>query len=223
MNRKLGHIIVPLPSLLIFSAISSVIIRGCCVKLSKKLSEDRSPPVMPPTWEIGIGMGFTVLCCGAAHMVETKRLGVVEQHHLADKPDHILPMSVFWLVPQFLLLGAMDGFSYPGIKRFFCSQVPESMKNFGPLFTESVIGIGNLLSVIVIVASDKGSRLRGQPSWFADTLNKSRLDCFYLTLTILSFIGFIFHRLVERTYPPVADNAQPEDEPYAYIYDATDT
>ncbi|XP_042487460.1 protein NRT1/ PTR FAMILY 5.4-like isoform X1 [Macadamia integrifolia] len=193
MNRNLGSIRLPLPFLLIFSKFSSVQIGWHCKQFSKKLK-------FTSTRRIGIGMFFSVLCCCTASLVEIRRLGVVTQHGLLDKPKDTVPMSVFWLGPQFLLLGTMDGFVYFGIKNFFLGQVPESMRNFVPSFCASVIGTGSLLSVAVIAASDKSSRQGGQPGWLADTVNRSHLDYFFWILTILSCINLCFYGLVSSIY-----------------------
>ncbi|XP_043704279.1 protein NRT1/ PTR FAMILY 5.4-like [Telopea speciosissima] len=198
MNRNLGSIRLPLPFLLIFSKSSSVQIGWHCKQLSKKLPGFAQ--IFTTRRRIGIGMFFSVLSCCTASLVEIRRLGVVTQYGLLDKPKDTVPMSVLWLAPQFLLLGAMDGFVYSGIKNFFHGQVPESMRNFGPSFYASVIGTGSLLSVAVIAASDKSSRQGGHPGWFADTVNKSHLDYFFWTLTILSCINLFFYILVSSIY-----------------------
>lgn len=50
----------------------------------------------------------SVLCCIIAAKIETQRLSAVTGHHLLDKPDANIPMSVFWLLFQFSLLTAVD-------------------------------------------------------------------------------------------------------------------
>ncbi|KAK9117526.1 hypothetical protein Sjap_016473 [Stephania japonica] len=197
MNRKFRHVKVPLPVLLIFTRYVS----GQIIWLNKRLSKEhpRLRQVIDPKRQIGIGMLFAVFCCSTASSVEAKRLDVVKQYGLENKPKETLPISIFWLTPQFLLLGAMDGFTYPGIKGFFYDQVPESMKNFGPSFTASVVGVGSLLGVIVIVASDKVSK-KGDTRWFADTFNRSHLDYFYQTLAVLSYINLLFYAYIASKY-----------------------
>ncbi|GLT70621.1 hypothetical protein SLA2020_426890 [Shorea laevis] len=59
-----------------------------------------------------IAMLFSILCCITAAKVETKRLDVIKIYGLLDKPDEEIPMSMFWLLPQFFLLGALDGISH---------------------------------------------------------------------------------------------------------------
>ncbi|KAI3978034.1 hypothetical protein MKX01_032411 [Papaver californicum] len=160
-----------------------------------------------PIVRIGIGLIFGILCCSIAS----------SRHELQDRPKETLPINVFWLTPQFMLLGAMDGFTYPGIKDFYYNQVPESMWSFGPSFTISVIGFGSLLGVIDIAATDKASKQGGRTSWFADSINKSRLDIFYLSLVILSCINLVFYGFLARKY--TYKKAVSEDNPNSGIVD----
>ncbi|KAJ8445494.1 hypothetical protein Cgig2_031307 [Carnegiea gigantea] len=74
-------------------------------------------------------MVFSILCCITAAKVETGRLDILKSHGLGDKPEEQIPMSILWLLPQFILLGAMDGF-------------PPSMARYMTIFTEGVFGGG---------------------------------------------------------------------------------
>ena len=59
--------------------------------------------------------------------------------------------------------------------------------------------MGSVLSVYVV---GKISESGGKPSWFQDTLNKSRLDNYYWTLTVLSSINLVLYILVALWYKP---------------------
>nr|DAD26663.1 TPA_asm: hypothetical protein HUJ06_028131 [Nelumbo nucifera] len=74
---------------------------------------------------VALGMLFSVLCCITAEKVEARRLSVIRKHVLLEMPDNTIPMSVFWLLPQFLLLGALDGLARNDIKDFFGEQAPQ--------------------------------------------------------------------------------------------------
>ncbi|KAI3848104.1 hypothetical protein MKX03_035773 [Papaver bracteatum] len=215
MDRKYSLGNVPLPFLLIFTRYVS----GQIIWLNKKLSKAYPglEQVITPLVRIGIGLIFGILCCSIASSVEAKRLDIVKRHNFQDRPKETLPINVFWLTPQFMLLGAMDGFTYPGIKDFYYNQVPKSMWSFGPSFTLSVIGFGSLLGVIDIAATDKASKQGGRTSWFADSINKSRLDIFYLSLVILSCINLVFYGFLARKY--TYKKAVSEDDPDSGVID----
>ena len=68
------------------------------------------------------------------------------------------------------------------------------------LFSHGVIGAGTVGSVLSVYVVGKVSERGGRPNWFQDTLNKSRLDNYYWTLTVLSAINLILYVLVAWWY-----------------------
>ncbi|KAH6777712.1 hypothetical protein C2S51_009024 [Perilla frutescens var. frutescens] len=56
-----------------------------------------------PSYGIALGMISSILCCVSAALVERKRLNVVRSHGLVEKPDEDIPMSIYWLLFQFVL------------------------------------------------------------------------------------------------------------------------
>ncbi|XP_058110907.1 protein NRT1/ PTR FAMILY 5.6-like [Magnolia sinica] len=194
MDRKVGHkITVPLTFLLAFASTSKLVVTQFCIPLIERSTklEHRFPPMI----KIGVGMFFSILCCSCASMVEIKRLDVIKQD-----PNKMVPMSVFWLLPQFFLLGAMDGLVSDGVKEFFYDHVPDSMKSFGPSFSQSVSGMGSLLSALLIITSTRMSEWSGGPSWIADTVDKGHLDYFYRTFSVLSYINLCAYMYISSTY-----------------------
>lgn len=81
---------------------------------------------------------ISLLCCITAAVVETRRLNAIE-----------ILMSMFWLLPQFFLLGAVDGISDNllsdfSIACFSNGEVPDSISSYLRIFSDSVFGIGIL-------------------------------------------------------------------------------
>ncbi|XP_054798516.1 protein NRT1/ PTR FAMILY 5.6-like isoform X1 [Prosopis cineraria] len=140
---------------------------------------------------IGIGLAFSVLVMVVAALVETKRLGTVMSG--SEK------MSVFWLVPQYLLLGIGDSFSLVGLQEYFYDQVPDSMRSLGIGLFLSVIGAGSFLSSFLIIIVDHVTGKNGK-SWIGKDINVSRLDRFYWLLTVLGALNFCVFVLLARRY-----------------------
>ncbi|KAK0600504.1 hypothetical protein LWI29_015616 [Acer saccharum] len=67
---------------------------------------------------IWAGMLVSILCCAVAWRVEAHRLRVVAENGLLEYPFETIPMSIWWLAPQFCLLGLMDGFATDGLENF---------------------------------------------------------------------------------------------------------
>ncbi|KAJ0640211.1 putative proton-dependent oligopeptide transporter family, MFS transporter superfamily [Helianthus annuus] len=134
---------------------------------------------------IGIGMVLSVLCCVTAAIVEAQRLRVIRNHG---------SMSVLFLLPQFVLVGAADGITNGGIQRFLRDQVPESMYGVQFYFRNFVLGLGSMAGVLSVYVVGMVS------DWFQHTLNKSRLDLYYWTLAGLSLINLVIYAIVASYY-----------------------
>lgn len=144
---------------------------------------------------IGIGMLFVIATMITAAVVEKKRL-----HVAAENPKTASQtMSVFWLAPQFLIVGIGDGFAIVGLQEYFYDQVPDSMRSLGIAFYLSVIGAGSFLSSLLITAVDNITRRTGK-SWFGKDLNSSRLDKFYWLLAAVSAANMCVYVLITRCY-----------------------
>ncbi|XP_043698120.1 protein NRT1/ PTR FAMILY 5.6-like [Telopea speciosissima] len=138
---------------------------------------------------IGIGMLFSSITMVTAALVERKRLEAVERG--------ISPINVFWLTPQFMIIGFGDGFALVGLQEYFYDQVPDSMRSLGIAFYLSVIGVGNFLSSLLITVVDHLTQSHGR-SWFGKDLNSSRLDKFYWLLAAMNGVNLCFYAFVAR-------------------------
>ncbi|MCD7452974.1 hypothetical protein HAX54_019033 [Datura stramonium] len=144
---------------------------------------------------IGIGMIFSITTMIIAALVERKRLRIVQENLLEGS----MSMSVFWLAPQFLMVGIGDGFALVGLQEYFYDQVPDTMRSLGIAFYLSVIGAANFLSSILITIVDHVTEKSGK-SWFGKDLNSSRLDYFYFLLAAITAVNLCIYVLVARSY-----------------------
>ncbi|KAK8561683.1 hypothetical protein V6N13_149158 [Hibiscus sabdariffa] len=96
-------------------------------------------------------MMLATLCCMIVALVKTWRLNTAKSHSSLDKPDGNMSMFFTLLVPQFMLLGIIDGVFEQSVAGFFKNQVPP---------TASVFVVGKII------------QLGGKPSWFQDTYPK---------------------------------------------------
>lgn len=75
--------------------------------------------------KIGIGLFFSILAMAAAAIVEMRRLDF-SRHYKGNSVT--LPISAFYLLPQFILVGIGKAFMYAGQLYFFITQLPKAMK-----------------------------------------------------------------------------------------------
>ncbi|XP_073023012.1 protein NRT1/ PTR FAMILY 5.10-like [Primulina eburnea] len=155
----------------------------------------RKPSGISLLQRIGIGIFFAMLSMVAAAIVEIKRLETAIEHGLIDTPKATVPMSVWWLIPQYLFFGVADVFTMVGLQEFFYDQAPGELKSVGLALYLSIFGIGSFLSGFLISVIEKITSRNGQTSWFADNLNRAHFDYFYWLLaglTAASLIAFIY-------------------------------
>lgn len=149
-----------------------------------------------------IGTGL-VLCTASmviAALVETKRLETAMKYNLIDKPETTIPMSVWWLVPQYVFFGLADVFIFVGLQEFFYDQVPIDLRSVGISIFLSVLGVGSLLSSYVVSAIDEITSANEGISWFDDNLNQAHLDYFYWFLAALTGLAFSVYLYFAKTF-----------------------
>lgn len=204
LNRKIGHNFeIPPASIFSLSAVGMIISVVIYDKilvpfLRRATGNERGISVLK---RIGSGLIFSVVAISVAALVERKRQKIAEEDiDVLDGEKNVeLPMSVFWLAPQFLILGLGDGFTLVGLQEFFYDQVPDSMRSLGMAFFLSVLGAGNFLSSFLITAVDRITEKDGK-GWIGKDLNSSRLDKFYWLLAAINSVNIFVYVLFARRY-----------------------
>uniref|UniRef100_A0A0C9QUM5 TSA: Wollemia nobilis Ref_Wollemi_Transcript_8280_2236 transcribed RNA sequence n=1 Tax=Wollemia nobilis TaxID=56998 RepID=A0A0C9QUM5_9CONI len=161
---------------------------------------------------IGVGLVFSALAMACAALTEIKRLKVARHHGLLDKPHATVPLSVFWLIPQFFFVGSGEAFTYIGQLDFFIRESPEGMKTMSTGLFLSTLALGFFFSSCLVTIVNKVT-VHGTSShgWLADNLNRGRLYNFYWLLTLLSVLNFIFYALFAKWYVYKDTTAPAED------------
>ncbi|CAM6096456.1 unnamed protein product [Calypogeia fissa] len=149
---------------------------------------------------MGVGIVVSILAMVVAGLVEVKRVDVAREYGLLDKPDSVIPISVFWLVPQYFLRGTTEIFTQVGQLDFFYSEAPESMRSLGTAMYLSTIGVGHFISTALVTAVTDVTRHGDNPGWLTDNLNRSRLDKFYYLLAIMSSVNLLFYLACAHWY-----------------------
>ncbi|KAL6642413.1 hypothetical protein ACP70R_020594 [Stipagrostis hirtigluma subsp. patula] len=133
---------------------------------------------------VGVGFASSAVALAVAAAVEGRRRSGASA---ADPP-----MSVFWLTPQFLLLGVMDVTSFVGLLEFFYSEASAGMKSIGGAIVFGVLGIASWLGSLLIRVVNRATARHG--GWLGGaSLNDSRLDLFYWLLTLVALVAFFLY------------------------------
>ncbi|KAG7965462.1 hypothetical protein I3843_08G002800 [Carya illinoinensis] len=149
---------------------------------------------------IGTGMVLSAISMAIAAVVEMVRLKTAQEYGLVDLPGVTVPMSIWWLAPQYVLFGIADVFTMVGLQEFFYDQVPSEFRSVGLALYLSIFGVGSFLSsfLVSVIASATGAD--GQDSWFANNLNRAHLDYFYCLLCGLSVIELAAFLYIAKSY-----------------------
>ncbi|KAL5799285.1 hypothetical protein ACOSQ4_032169 [Xanthoceras sorbifolium] len=155
---------------------------------------------------IGIGLFLSIINMGVAGLVETKRVKTATEHGLLDSPKAIVPMSIWWLLPQYMIGAVADVFTVVGLQELFYDQMPEAMRSLGAAAYISVVGVGSFINSAIISIVQEITAKNGNV-WLGDNLNRAHLDRFYWLLAGLSAVnlcvylwiakGFVYKKVVE--------------------------
>ncbi|KAL7120839.1 hypothetical protein ACP275_02G146800 [Erythranthe tilingii] len=148
-----------------------------------------------PTELERMGAGLVI---AAAAMISA---GVVEHFRLRSvDSDGEGGMSIFWQVPQYVLIGASEVFMYVGQLEFFNGQAPDGLKSFGSALSMTSISLGNYVSSLIVTIVMKVSASDEMPGWIPRNLNDGHLDRFYYLLAALTAADFGVYVLCARWY-----------------------
>ncbi|XP_047062230.1 protein NRT1/ PTR FAMILY 4.6-like isoform X2 [Lolium rigidum] len=138
---------------------------------------------------IGIGFASMLLASVIAAIVEKKRKEAVVQ------------MSLFWLAPQFFLLGVADVTSFTGLLEFFNSEAPRGMKSIATALFWCELGLASLMATLLVEIVNSATRHGHHGGWLeGTTLNSSHLDLFYWVVAVLGLLGFFNYLYWAKKY-----------------------
>lgn len=189
MDRNLGNNFeIPTGSVPVFSAINALILVPLYEKLMVPFLRKRTGHHRGITslQRMGVGLFVSIFAMASAALVEKRR---------RDRYKQPFSMSVFWLLPQFFLMGSAEVFTYVGQLEFFYDEATDGTRSISSAMFLCEIGIGSWLStaLVKIVEAATGGQDRG---WLRNDLNDSRLDYFYWVLTGISAFNFLVYLVV---------------------------
>ncbi|XP_050382396.1 protein NRT1/ PTR FAMILY 4.5-like [Argentina anserina] len=191
MDRNLGHLVVPAPSIpvipLIFMCVLIPLYEYFFVPFARKIT--KHPNGITQLQRVGIGLVLSAVSMAVAGIVEVKR----RNYALAHSPLATGGISLFWLSFQYAIFGIADMFTLVGLLEFFYREAPASMKSLSTSFTWLSLSFGYFLSSIV-VSIINAVTARIAPSrlgWLHGLdINQNNVNLFYFFLAILSCLNF---------------------------------
>ncbi|XVF55127.1 hypothetical protein PTKIN_Ptkin06aG0011300 [Pterospermum kingtungense] len=191
---------IPSASLSIFDTISVIfwvpIYDRLIVPLARKFTGHKNG--FTQLQRIAIGLVISVFAMLAAGTLELVRLREVKKHKYYELKH--MPMSIFWQVPQYFIIGCAEVFTFIGQLEFFYEQAPDAMRSLCSALSLTTAALGNYLSTFLVNIVTDFSTRHGNPGWIPDNLNYGHLHYFFWLLAVLSVLNLGFYLVVARCY-----------------------
>ncbi|KAL1330967.1 hypothetical protein AAHE18_12G148200 [Arachis hypogaea] len=147
---------------------------------------------------IGIGLIISIVSMIVAGILEVVRLNMVRKNNYYDLET--IPMSIFWQVPQYFLVGAAEVFTNIGQMEFFYGEAPDAMRSLCSALSLTTMALGNYVSTFLVTIVTKVTTSHGRLGWIPDNLNRGHLDYFFWLLTLLSLLNFLVYLWIAKRY-----------------------
>ncbi|GAB4844783.1 hypothetical protein Ancab_038172 [Ancistrocladus abbreviatus] len=202
MDRSISNFVIPSASLQSFIGLFIVVFVPIYDRIIVPVAQSLTgnPSGITMLQRIGVGMFISIISMIVAALVESNRLKTASEHGLIDLPGATVPMSIWWLIPQYALCGIADAFTVVGLQEFFYDQVPNELRSVGLSLYLSIFGIGSLLSSFLVSIISEATSRGGKDGWFADNLNRAHLDYFYWLLAGLSALELALFIYFAKSY-----------------------
>ncbi|KAJ7513706.1 hypothetical protein O6H91_23G011600 [Diphasiastrum complanatum] len=202
MDLHIGNFNIPPASIGVFETLSvcfwAVAYEKWIVPLTRRFT--KNPRGITLLQRIGTGLVIITFAMVAAAVVEVNRLHIIKKHGLADNPSATVPIHVFWLIPQYFLVGCSETFAYIGQYEFFYDQAPDEIRGVSSGLQLTTLALGNFLSSLLVTIVTRVTKHGSNPGWIADNLNAAHLDYFYWLLVVLSVVNFIAYLVCASWY-----------------------
>jgi len=202
MDTRVGNSTFKIPpaSLSIFDTLSVIfwvpVYDRIIVPIATKFTGNKNG--LTQLQRMGIGLFISIFSMVAAAILELIRLRMVRRHNYYQLEE--IPMTIFWQVPQYFIIGCAEVFYFIGQLEFFYEQAPDAMRSFCSALSLTTVALGQYLSSLLVTIVTKISTRNGSPGWIPDNLNFGHIDYFFWLLALLSVVNLIAFLVVSMLY-----------------------
>nr|KJB24827.1 hypothetical protein B456_004G163000 [Gossypium raimondii] len=144
----------------------------------------REPKPPSELQRIGIGIAMAMASMIIAVIVEQQRL-----KHADSKNTRGL--SIFWQIPQYVLVGVSEAFVYVAQMEFFATQTPDGLKSLGIGLSMSSSAMVSYICSIILTTVMAITSTNGEAGWVPPDLNDGHLDRYFFLLAALTAINLV--------------------------------
>jgi peptide/histidine transporter 3/4 len=195
MDRRLSHSFqLPPASMSIFSVITMmtgvILYERLFVPFARRFT--KNPAGITCLQRMGVGFMINIVSTIVSGLVEMKRKTVAAKYNLLDNSKAIIPISVFWLVPQYCLHGVAKVFMHVGHLEFLFDQSPESMRSSATALYCITASIGHYMGTLLVSLVHKYTDKEN--NWLPDrNLNRGKLEYYYFLVSGIQVINLIYY------------------------------
>ncbi|GAA0155306.1 hypothetical protein Leryth_020470 [Lithospermum erythrorhizon] len=201
MDQSIGpNFKIPAASLSLFDTLSVLfwvpVYDKVVIKIAKKFTGHERG--FTQLQRMGIGLFISIFSMVVAGLLEVYRLNYVRKNDAYEVTT--IPISIFWQVPQYFLVGCAEVFTFVGSIEFFYDQAPDAMRSLCSALSLTANAVGSYVcSALVTIVATVTTR-HGQLGWIPENLNRGHLDYFFWLLAILSVINFFVYLCIAKHY-----------------------
>ncbi|TMW95652.1 hypothetical protein EJD97_008543 [Solanum chilense] len=202
MDTRVGNssFRIPPASLSIFDTLSVIfwvpIYDQIIVPIARKITGHKNG--LTQLQRMGIGLFISIFAMLFAGILEFYRLKYVKRHNYYELEE--VPMTIFWQVPQYFLIGCAEVFTLIGQLEFFYEQAPDAMRSLCSALSLTTIALGSYLSSMLVTIVMNFTTKNGKPGWIPDNLNYGHIDYFYYLLAVLSVLNLGVYLVIAKWY-----------------------
>ncbi|XP_062185212.1 protein NRT1/ PTR FAMILY 8.5-like isoform X2 [Phragmites australis] len=155
---------------------------------------------------LGRADAFTPLqLMGLGHAAVTAAVVVAactEARRLEAARARSTPMSIAWLLPQYVVMAVSDASLSVGQLEFFYDQAPETIRGASTAFYFLSCSLGNFLSSQLVTLVASVTAAGGRTGWFPPDMDDGHLDYYFLLVVAITAANFAAFVYLAKNYTP---------------------
>ncbi|KAK8998399.1 hypothetical protein V6N11_083790 [Hibiscus sabdariffa] len=207
MDTMVSNFHIPPASMFTFDIISTsafiLLYDKLIVPLYTKLTK-REPNPPSELQRIGIGMAMAMSSMIIAAIIEQQRLKHANGENKSD-------LTIFWQIPQYVLVGVSEALIYVAQMEFFATQSPDGLRSLGIGLSMCSSAMGSYMCSMILTVVMAITSKNGKPGWVPPDLNAGHLDRYFLFLATLTALNLVLFVTCAKRYNPISFENRAKD------------
>ncbi|KAG7670037.1 putative Protein NRT1/ PTR FAMILY 8.5 [Nannochloris sp. 'desiccata'] len=204
MNTSLGSLKIPPATVSVLDCLSVLVFIFIYDLGIAPYFEKKGKPITP-LQRIGWGYFVAIGSMLVAGGLEVVRLQVVADNNLENTDPTadgapVVPISVWWQIPQYMLIGLSEVLAMVGSLAMFYQEAPDGLRSTCSAIQLLATAFGNYVSSALLAIIQAITTSNGSEGWIAPNVNESHLDYWFFTLAVLMAINTLLFFWIAKRY-----------------------